>query len=99
MADPNGSDDSSVIDIDDAAPYVPPPKYQHKRLNPPSARAILELGDRDFRTPPAPEVKCHILGIMGKETSAKAMPKKAAAKAMPKKAAAKAMPKKAAAKQ
>ena len=63
MADSNGSDDSSVIDIDDAAPYVPPPKYQHKRLNPPSARAILELGDRDFRKPPAPVVKCHILGV------------------------------------
>jgi hypothetical protein len=63
MAECPGSDDSSVIDIDDAPPAAAPPKYRHKRLKPPSARAILEQGDRDFRKPPAAVVKCHILGV------------------------------------
>ena len=64
MADCHGSDDSSVIDIDDAPPASAPPKHRRKRLKPPSERAILEQGeDRDFRKPPAAAVKCHILGV------------------------------------
>ena len=63
MADLDASDDSSIIDIDDAPSSAPPPKYQHRRLKPPSARAILEQGDRDFRKPPNKQVKCHILGV------------------------------------
>ncbi len=63
MSDSNGSDDSSIIDIDDAPPSRPPAPPRYRRLKPPSARAILELGDRDFRKPPAPVVKCHILGV------------------------------------
>ena len=64
MADCHCSDDSSVIDIDDAPPASAPPKHRHRRLKPPSERAILEQGgDRDFRKPPAAVVKCHILGV------------------------------------
>ena len=63
--------DGSIIDIDDAPspPPAPPPnsksrnRTQRPRLKPPSTRAILELGDRDFRRPPAPVVKCHVLGV------------------------------------
>ncbi len=63
MPDSDCSDGSSIIDIDDVPSSVPPPKYQRKRLKPPSTSAILEQGDRDFRKPPAPAVKCHILGV------------------------------------